>query len=96
MLLVEDNEINRELASQLLRDAGITVSLAENGREAVEKVTNESFDGVLMDVQMPEMDGYQAARVDPCPTRARGASHYRDDCECHGRRPRQGPCSRHE
>jgi len=63
VLLVEDNEINRELASQLLRDAGITVSLAENGREAVEKVTTESFDGVLMDIQMPEMDGYQAARV---------------------------------
>jgi two-component system, sensor histidine kinase and response regulator len=63
VLLVEDNEINRELASQLLRDVGITVSIAENGREAVEKVTTESFDGVLMDIQMPEMDGYQAARV---------------------------------
>ncbi len=63
VLLVEDNEINRELASQLLRDAGVTVSLAENGREAVEKVTTEIFDGVLMDIQMPEMDGYQAARV---------------------------------
>jgi len=63
VLLVEDNEINQELASQLLRDAGITVSVAENGREAVEKVTTESFDGVLMDIQMPEMDGYQAARV---------------------------------
>ncbi len=63
VLLVEDNEINRELASQLLRDAGITVSVAENGREAVEKVTTESFDGVLMDIQMPEMDGYQATRV---------------------------------
>jgi len=63
VLLVEDNEINRELASQLLRNAGIIVSLAENGREAVEKVTTESFDGVLMDIQMPEMDGYQAARV---------------------------------
>ena len=63
VLLVEDNEINRELASQLLRDAGIVVSLAHNGREAVEKVTTESFDGVLMDIQMPEMDGYQAAEV---------------------------------
>ena len=63
VLLVEDNEINRELASQLLREAGITVSVAENGHEAVEKVTTESFDGVLMDIQMPEMDGYQAARV---------------------------------
>ena len=63
VLLVEDNEINRELASQLLCDAGIAVSVAENGREAVEKVTTESFDGVLMDIQMPEMDGYEAARV---------------------------------
>ena len=60
VLLVEDNEINRELASQLLRDIGIIVSIAHNGREAVEKVTAESFDGVLMDIQMPEMDGYQA------------------------------------
>ena len=63
VLLVEDNEINRELASQLLRDAGIVVSIAQNGREAVEKITKESFDGVLMDIQMPEMDGYQAARA---------------------------------
>ena len=63
VLLVEDNEINRELASQLLRDAGIIVSIAHNGREAVEKVAAESFDGVLMDIQMPEMDGYQAAKV---------------------------------
>ena len=63
VLLVEDNEINRELASQLLRDVGIVVSTAQNGREAVQKVTTESFDGVLMDIQMPEMDGYQAARA---------------------------------
>jgi two-component system, sensor histidine kinase and response regulator len=63
VLLVEDNEINRELASQLLRDVGVVVSTAQNGREAVQKVTTESFDGVLMDIQMPEMDGYQAARA---------------------------------
>jgi two-component system, sensor histidine kinase and response regulator len=63
VLLVEDNEINRELASQLQRDAGITVSLAENGLEAMEKVTAESFDGVLMEIQMPKMDGYQATKA---------------------------------
>ena len=63
VLLVEDNEINRELANQLLCDVGIVVSTAQNGREAVEKVTTESFDGVLMDIQMPEMDGYQAVRA---------------------------------
>ena len=63
VLLVEDNDINRELASQLLREVGITVSIAHHGREAVEMVMKESFDGVLMDIQMPEMDGYQAARI---------------------------------
>jgi two-component system sensor histidine kinase/response regulator len=63
VLLVEDNEINRELAGQLLRDVGITISIAENGREALEKLTTESFDGVLMDIQMPEMDGYEAVRA---------------------------------
>jgi two-component system sensor histidine kinase/response regulator len=63
VLLVEDNEINRELASQLLRDVGIIVSTAHDGREAVEKVAAESFDGVLMDIQMAEMDGYQAAKA---------------------------------
>ena len=63
VLLVEDNEINRELAGQLLRDVGIVVSIAQNGREAVEKVSTEPFDGVLMDIQMPEMDGYRAAKL---------------------------------
>jgi two-component system, sensor histidine kinase and response regulator len=62
-LLVEDNEINQELAGQLLRDVGMLVSIAHSGREAVEKVAAEPFDGVLMDIQMPDMDGYQAARI---------------------------------
>ena len=63
LLLVEDNDINRELALELLSNAGIRVSLAGNGAEALEVLENEVFDGVLMDVQMPVMDGYAATRA---------------------------------
>jgi PAS domain S-box-containing protein len=61
VLLVEDNEINRQVALEILRGAGLDVVLAANGREAVERVMREAFDAVLMDVQMPVMDGYAAA-----------------------------------
>ncbi|MGL5509731.1 MAG: response regulator, partial [Microcoleaceae cyanobacterium] len=60
ILLVEDNEINQEVAIELLEDAGFVVDLAENGRIAVEKVKTNNYDLVLMDMQMPEMDGIEA------------------------------------
>ncbi len=60
ILLVEDNAINQEVAIELLSSAGIDVTLAENGLEAVELVFKEGFDGVLMDCQLPVMDGYEA------------------------------------
>jgi len=60
ILLVEDNPINRKLAVALLNRAGYSVATAENGRRAVEAVKRETFGVVLMDVQMPEMDGYEA------------------------------------
>jgi len=63
LLLVEDNDINQEVAGELLRAAGIDFELAENGQEAVEMATARQFDGVLMDIQMPLMDGYEATRV---------------------------------
>jgi two-component system sensor histidine kinase/response regulator len=63
VLLAEDNEINQQIAIELLSRAGADVVLAENGREAVEKVSQgDPFDIVLMDIQMPEMDGYEATR----------------------------------
>jgi len=62
ILLVEDNEINQELARELLLMNGITVETADNGQEALELLLNQSFDGVLMDCMMPEMDGYEATR----------------------------------
>jgi two-component system sensor histidine kinase/response regulator len=63
ILMVEDNDINREVASEILANAGIIVETANNGKEAVEAVNRASYDCVLMDVQMPEMDGFEATRV---------------------------------
>ncbi len=63
ILLVEDNEVNRQVTMELLYLlGGLIVSIAENGKEAVEMVKKEEFDGVLMDVQMPVMDGLTATR----------------------------------
>ncbi len=62
VLLVEDNEINREIAREMLENAGVQVDIASNGQEAVEAVRQQAFDVVLMDIQMPEMDGYEATR----------------------------------
>jgi PAS domain S-box-containing protein len=63
ILLVEDNLINQELAVALLKGTGVEVTVAADGREALHILENQSFDGVLMDCQMPEMDGYEATRL---------------------------------
>ncbi|KQV92828.1 response regulator [Rhizobacter sp. Root1221] len=63
IMLVEDNPINQELALDVLSRAGIVVSVAGNGQEALEMLARQRFDGVLMDCQMPVMDGYAATRA---------------------------------
>ena len=63
ILLVEDNSLNQQVASGLLEDMGHAVTIAGNGREAVETFAEGVFDLVFMDIQMPEMDGYQATAV---------------------------------
>ncbi|WP_018946340.1 hybrid sensor histidine kinase/response regulator [Thioalkalivibrio sp. AKL17] len=62
ILLAEDNAINRDLAVELLEDLGCDVTTVEDGREALAAVEAASFDAVLMDIQMPEMDGLSATR----------------------------------
>ncbi len=62
VLLVEDNPTNQLVASTIMDDNGIAVTVATNGREAIDKLRDEEFDAVLMDVQMPQMDGYEATR----------------------------------
>lgn len=63
ILLVEDNEINQQIAKELLEEEGVKVEIANNGKEAVDCVHADPFDIVLMDVQMPVMDGYTAAKL---------------------------------
>jgi two-component system, sensor histidine kinase and response regulator len=63
VLLAEDNGVNQKLATTLLEKHGHTVVVAANGREALDVLERESVDLVLMDAQMPEMDGFEAIRV---------------------------------
>ncbi|HCY87421.1 MAG TPA: hypothetical protein DHV36_19970, partial [Desulfobacteraceae bacterium] len=88
ILLVEDNEINQQVAKEILEDAGLVVTIAENGKIGVDAVRETEFDAVLMDVQMPVMDGYEATltirkepRFDSLPIIAMSASAMTQDKE---------------
>jgi signal transduction histidine kinase/CheY-like chemotaxis protein len=63
VLLVEDNQINQEVAKAMLLNIGVRVTIANNGVEAVEQAKAQMFDVILMDLQMPIMDGYEATTV---------------------------------
>ena len=63
ILLVEDNKVNQKIGEVLIKKMGYQSSLAENGKIAIEKLKSEIFDLILMDIQMPEMDGFEATNV---------------------------------
>jgi CheY-like chemotaxis protein len=68
VLLVEDNEINQQVAQEIIESAGLIVSVVDNGEEGVRAVLEKDYDVVLMDIQMPVMNGYEATaaiRSDP-------------------------------
>ncbi|KPA14809.1 multi-sensor hybrid histidine kinase, partial [Candidatus Magnetomorum sp. HK-1] len=62
-LLVEDNDINRQVARELLKQIGMKISIAENGQKAVDLAISNKFDGILMDLQMPVLDGLSATQA---------------------------------
>ncbi|BCS96823.1 hypothetical protein DSLASN_24550 [Desulfoluna limicola] len=63
VLLVEDNRINQMVATEILTFSGIRVEIAENGLQAIERIKERAYDAVLMDMQMPQLDGMEATRI---------------------------------
>jgi signal transduction histidine kinase/ligand-binding sensor domain-containing protein/DNA-binding NarL/FixJ family response regulator len=94
MLVVDDNTINQQVCGEILLRAGVAVDMADSGREALRLVEQHAYDAVLMDIQMPDMDGYQVTeRIRAMPGRERvpvvaitahAVAGYRDYCLSRG------------
>ncbi|MGL4602933.1 MAG: response regulator [Iodobacter sp.] len=72
ILLVEDNELNQQVASEILMDAGMQVTIVSDGQQAIDILEKDKFDLILMDIQMPVLDGWSAAK-------AIRSGHYQQD-----------------
>ncbi|MRV73663.1 response regulator [Duganella sp. FT92W] len=94
ILVVDDNTINQQVCGEILQRAGVLVDLADSGRDALRMVEQQTYDAVLMDIQMPDMDGYHATeRIRAMPGRAQlpviaitahAVAGYRDYCLSRG------------
>ena len=96
ILLVEDNAINQEVAVGLLTDVGISVQVAENGQACLALLERESFDLVLMDIQMPVLDGLATTRIIRRNERHAQLPIVAMTAPCHGRGPGKKSGRRHE
>ena len=96
VLVVEDTPINQAVAAHMLERCGFEAQVAENGRQALQALSRRTYAAVLMDCQMPELDGYETTREIPSP-RGRRYAHadHRDDGQCDAGRARALPRRRH-
>ncbi len=96
ILVAEDNAINQRFIVALLRKAGHAATVVENGHQAVAAVRDGDYDVVLMDVQMPDLDGAEATRqIRALPSAAAPGPDHRADSACHDRCQRGVPRRRH-